>query len=84
MRKGLLNTSQKILTPQSGTTIYADYLEDKQILEVAFTGGKTYQYYGVDNLIWEEYKQVILSGGSSGQFVNYKIKPIYLNYKQVK
>ena len=84
MKAGLLNSAQKLYTPSSGTTIYIDYSASKQILEVAYTGGKVYQYKGVDSLVWEEYKQVIQSGGSSGKFVNSRIKPVYLDYIQVR
>jgi len=84
MHSRILNTSNKTLTPISGTTAYIDYSNEKQILEVAFRGGHIYQYFGVDIIAWQEYKQVIDSGGSSGKFVNSKIKPIYLSYQLVE
>ena len=83
MRSRKLNTANRIYTTSSGTTIYIDYSEELQILEVEYAGGHVYQYKSVDVLTWEEYRQVVSSGGSSGKFVNTKIKPVYLNYEQI-
>jgi len=68
-----LHSKNKLYTPKSGTTIYIDYSEKRKILEVEFTAG-LYHYLKVEPLVWEEYKELILSGGSSGEFVNQKIK----------
>lgn len=83
MRQRRLNSTNKIQTLLSRTTTYIDYSEEKQILEVGFFGGSVYQYKGVDSSVWDEYKQVIICGGSSGKFVNERIKPTYLSYRQV-
>lgn len=76
--KGIrLNTKNILYTPKSGTTTCIDYSIKNAILEVEFTGGKVYHYLKVEPPVWEEYKELILSGGSSGEFVNRKIKPKY-------
>jgi hypothetical protein len=72
-----LHSKNKLYTPKSGTTIYIDYSEKRKILEVEFTAGNVYHYLKVEPLVWEEYRDLILSGGSSGEFVNQKIKPNY-------
>ncbi|WP_207422946.1 KTSC domain-containing protein [Desertivirga brevis] len=79
----LLNTKEKIATPLSGTTVYVDYSKEKKTLEVAFYPQKIYHYYQVDEDLWENYKAAIAAGESSGQFVNFKVKPLY-NYSQVR
>ncbi|WP_256011556.1 KTSC domain-containing protein [Desertivirga xinjiangensis] len=83
MKTRLLNTRNKIVTPSSGTTNHVDYAEHKQVLEIAYTGGKTYHYYNVDLNVWNEYRTEVLNGGSSGVFVNTRIKPVYHNYEQI-
>ena len=77
MKHERLQTLHKLLTPASGTTEYIDYLEKENILEVQFKGGRTYQYSNVPLQVWEEYQNVVLTGGSSGTFVNLNIKPHY-------
>ena len=72
-----LNNTTKIYTPASGTTVYIDYSSKLRILEVEFSAGKTYHYHGVTPEVWNAYKHLIASGGSSGEFVNRKIKPKY-------
>lgn len=70
-------SSNKLYTPTSQSTVYIDYSAAKKQLEVEFTGGKTYHYFGVEPKIWDEYKNTVLSGGSSGEYVNFIIKPNY-------
>ena len=77
MANELLNTRSKILTPSSGTTVYIDYSARKKILEVEFVNGQIYHYHEVESVVWEEYQIIIKSGGSSGIYVNTKIKPRY-------
>lgn len=74
MKDKRLNTKNKTYTNKSGTTIYIDYSEKRKILEVEFTRDNVYHYLKVEPLVWEEYKELILSGGSSGEFVNQNIK----------
>ncbi|WP_350340371.1 KTSC domain-containing protein [Paraflavitalea speifideaquila] len=45
--------------------------------EVEFTGGKVYHYLHVKPEVWEDYKTLIRLGGSSGGYVNTRIKPFY-------
>jgi hypothetical protein len=78
-----LNSANKLYTPASGTTSYIDYSAKKRILEVQFEGGKAYHYFNVEPSVWEEYKKVIITGESSGAYVNTKIKPVY-RYTEVK
>jgi len=77
MKSKRLNSKNKLNTPSSGTTNYVDYSAEKKILEVEFTGGKTYHYLNVEPAVWQNYKKVIMEGKSSGEFVNYFIKPNY-------
>ena len=83
MNRKRLDKKNAIYTPRSGTTFSINYSETKHLLEVVFIGGKAYQYQSVEPAIWEEYKQTVLSGGSSGIFVNTRIKPNYPNYIEV-
>lgn len=83
MKTRLLNTRDKIVTPASGTTNHVDYAEHEQTLEIEYKNGKTYHYYNVDPDIWNEYRTEVLNGGSSGVFVNTRIKPVYQNYEQI-
>lgn len=77
MKDKRLNTKNKLSTPKSGTTAYIDYSTKNKILEVEFTAGKAYHYLEVELPVWEEYRELILAGGSSGEFVNRRIKPEY-------
>ena len=73
-----LSEGNKVFTPDSGTTVYINYSYALNILEVQYTGStKIYHYKEVKPELWEEYKSVIESGGSSGVFVNKKIKPFF-------
>ncbi len=82
MRSGELKTENKLSTPDSGTTIYIDYSEEKKILEVGYEGGKVYHYFDVEQSVWKKYKSLVLKGESSGIFVNTQIKPAY-QYKEI-
>ena len=77
MAPSSLNSENKLYTPNSGTTIYADYVARKRILEIEYKNGKTYRYFDVEPEVWEDYKETIQSGKSSGVFVNFNIKPHY-------
>lgn len=77
------NSKNKIFTPTSGTTAYIDYSAQQKTLEVEFLGGKTYRYFNVKPETWEAYKKIITSGGSSGRFVNFEIKPNY-RFEEIK
>ncbi|WP_423148063.1 KTSC domain-containing protein [Rubrolithibacter danxiaensis] len=72
-----LSEENAIYTPGSGTTVMINYSFKKRILEVEFTGGKTYHYLNVEPDVWKSYKSEVESGESSGQFVNFRIKPFY-------
>ena len=54
-----------------------NYSDTSHTLEVEYTGNRVYHYHEVNPLLWEEYKSVIESKGSSGKFVNTRIKPFY-------
>jgi len=77
LQKRTLSESNKIYTPESESTIFINYSYSLNKLEVKFRGNKIYHYRNVEPLVWEEYKSVVQSGGSSGVFVNKKIKPFY-------
>lgn len=72
-----LSKKNALHTPASGTTVMINYSNTSHTLEVEFTGGRVYHYYTVPHSVWEEYKSVIKSKGSSGNFVNTHIKPFY-------
>ena len=83
MKTKRLNGKNTLKTPGSQTTIMINYSETDQTLEVEFTGGRLYHYKKVEPEVWEEYKAEVNSGGSSGIFVNTRIKPFY-EYEEVR
>jgi hypothetical protein len=82
MRSKRLKEKNSLKTPGSETTLIINYDEKHQVLEVEFTGGRIYHYKKVEPEVWEEYKAEVNSGGSSGIFVNTRIKPFY-EYEEV-
>jgi hypothetical protein len=64
-------------TRSSDTTVLVNYEAKEKILEVEFTGGRVYHYLNVSAKLWQEYKDLLQAGGSSGKFVNTRIKPFY-------
>jgi hypothetical protein len=79
--KKRLSRKNAVYTPNSATTQSINYDVNHHLLEVAFTSGEIYQYLHVPASLWNEYKQVIQSGNSSGTFLNTRIKPIYTYVK---
>lgn len=77
MRRKRLTNKNKVYTPKSETTISLNYSPVSEVLEVEFTGGKIYHYLEVRPEVWEDYLTEIRMGGSSGAFVNARIKPFY-------
>lgn len=71
-----LSRKNRLLTPGSDTTVAINYSEESRTLEVEYKGG-VYHYLDVEQEVWEEYKSIVESGGSSGRFVNFRIKPVY-------
>ena len=51
----------------------ARYEADTRRLYITYEGGRTYAYWPVPTVVWEEY----LVSGSRGGFVNYFIKPLF-------
>ena len=82
MKSKRFYSANRLETPKSQSTVYIDYSAKKNVLEVEFTGGKAYHYFDVEPRIWEEYKSTVLSGGSSGEYVNFTIKPNY-RYEEI-
>ena len=76
-KKSRLSDANKIRTPKSGTTLSVNYSYPLKKLEVKFTGGRIYHYRNVEPTVWEELKSTINSGGSSGNFINTRIKQFY-------
>lgn len=72
-----LEAKNLIQTLKSGTTENLNYCNKTRVLEVEFKNGDVYHYKKVETEVWKEYKNEVLSGGSSGTFVNKKIKPFY-------
>jgi len=77
MRRKRLTNKSKVYTPNSETTISLNYSSVLEVLEVEFTGGKIYHYLQVKPEVWEDYLTEVKMGGSSGAFVNARIKPYY-------
>ena len=77
MRRKRLTNKHKIYTRASETTVSLNYSPVSEVLEVEFTGGKIYHYLNVKPDVWEEYMTFVKAGGSSGAFVNKRIKPYY-------
>ncbi len=77
MRRKRLTNKNKVYTPKSETTISLNYSPVSEVLEVEFTGGKIYHYLEVRPEVWDDYLTEIRMGGSSGAFVNARIKPFY-------
>jgi hypothetical protein len=60
--------------PVSSTTVISvGYDEPSQTLEVEFKSGSVYQYYNVDNGLYEQF----IASASKGQFVHIYIKNAY-------
>ena len=72
-----LASSNKIFTPNSDTTVSINYSYESKILEVEYTEQRIYHYKNVEAEKWEEYKEWIEKGESSGVFINTHIKPFY-------
>lgn len=83
MKSRRLHTPNVVKTPNSGTTLLIDYSENRRTLEVEFINRQVYQYKKVEPEVWKEYRDVVLSGGSSGNFVNTRIKPYYPDFKKL-
>ena len=66
-----------ISTPGSGTTNFLKYYPERKILEIGFKSGEVYQYLKVPSSVWDEYRDTVLSGDSSGIFFNKRIKDKY-------
>lgn len=77
VRRKRLTNKNRVYTPSSETTISLNYSPVSETLEVEFTGGKIYHYLHVKPDVWEDFRATIMSGGSSGVFVNRRIKPFY-------
>jgi len=67
-----------ISTPGSGTTNFLKYYPERKILEIGFRSNEVYQYFKVPSSVWDEYREIVLSGDSSGVFFNNRIKDKYL------
>jgi hypothetical protein len=79
----ILNPRNRIYTPLSLTTIFINYSDSREILEVAFKEtGKVYHYFHVPPDVWEEYRTEIKLNRSSGKYYNKKIRPVY-EYEEI-
>ena len=76
-----LSKKNAIYTPRSTATAMVNYSEKDKILEVEYKSSKVYHYLKVPVKIWRKYQSSIISGESSGIFLNIWIKP---HYKQKK
>ncbi|MBC8053723.1 MAG: KTSC domain-containing protein [Sphingobacteriaceae bacterium] len=55
--------------------MYIDYMISKRMLEIAYKNGKVYRYFDVEPEVWDDYRDLVKSGGSSGVYVNFNVKP---------
>ena len=62
-----------IETPESSNIARFGYDDTSQILTVEFNNGGTYNYYDVQNIVFEQMK----AASSKGQFLARNIKGIY-------
>jgi len=76
-RKRLSRKNAVYTTRLSDTTVMINYSEKEKLLEIEFTGGRIYHYFKVPPELWEEYRAHLKAEGSSGAFVNTRIKPFY-------
>ena len=77
-RRRQLSVINKVETPDSTSTVFINYSYPLKILEARYRDNSNiYHYKNVEPEVWEEYVAVIKSGGSSGKFINTRIKTIY-------
>lgn len=76
----MLGRKNVIYTPKSATTRMINYSYEKKILEVEFKSGEVYHYIRVPHDVWETYKGIVMSGESSGSYLNLNIKNNYEFY----
>jgi hypothetical protein len=81
--KKRLSRKHAVYTPRSGTTVMVNYDAGRHILEVQFVEGDVYHYLHVPVKVWNELETVIKTGGSSGTFINKRIKPNF-EYKKIE
>ena len=60
--------------PDSSAIDRATYDPDRQLLDIWYSGGDRYSYFGVPPDIYEQ----LCAATSAGEFVNRFIKPFYL------
>lgn len=74
-----MTTKSKIYisTPGSGTTVFIKYYHEGEMLEIGFRSGEVYQYLKIPSSVWDDYRETVLSGNSSGVFFNSRIKDKY-------
>ena len=76
----MLGRRNVIYTPKSVTTRMINYSFEKKILEVEFKSGEVYHYISVPPDVWEKYRDVVLSGESSGTYLNLNVRNNYEFY----
>ena len=70
--------------PRDSTAVeYVGYDRRSRELHVTYAGGREYLYRRVPPLVFHQLKAVDAAGGSIGQFVNWRVKPVYLDYSEV-
>jgi hypothetical protein len=77
-----LNEKNAIYTPRSTATVMVNYSEKDKTLEVEYKkSSEVVHYLKVPAKIWKKYQSSIISGESSGIFLNIWIKPYYKQKK---
>ena len=71
-------------TPASTATNYLNYSEKDKILEIEYKQGNIYQYLNVPMKHWLQYREAVISGDSSGVYVNKLIKEAGYDYREVE
>ena len=61
----------------------AGYDHARRELYIVYSGGREYLYRGVPQHVFRRLKETDAAGDSIGQFVNWRIKPIYTDFTEV-
>ena len=59
------------------------YDHPRRELYIVYAGGREYLYRGVPPHVFQRLQAVEASGESVGQFVNWRIKPIYTDFSEL-
>lgn len=69
---------------QSDAVELIGYDRLKRELYVTYAGGRRYVYRQVPPYVFRQLKAVEARGGSVGQYVNWRVKPVFFDYSEVR